>query len=102
MLGAAAIADRDRQRDRSAARRMEFAMDPRTRHEIDTAVDAIDDALTGLVTFITTLRPTLRNEIFQLLGHHLERAREARNRLRALTVDPTLPGDPSATAATPE
>jgi hypothetical protein len=100
MIGAAAIADPEPQRDRPAARRMEFAMDPRTRHEIDTAVDAIDDALTGLVTFITTLRPTLRNEIFQLLGHHLERAREARNRLHALTADRTPPGEPADSAAT--
>jgi hypothetical protein len=75
-------------------------MDPQTRHAIDTAVGAIDDALTGLVTFITTLRPTLRNEIFQLLGHHLERAREARNRLHALTADLTPPDDPSDAAET--
>ena len=72
-------------------------MDPKARYEIETAVRAIDDALTGLVTFTMTLRPTLRNEIFQLLGHHIERAREARERLRALVADPAAPsGDPPA------
>jgi hypothetical protein len=76
---------------------MESRMDPKTRHEIETAVRAIDDALTGLVTFTMTLRPTLRNEIFQLLGHHIERAREARERLYALVSAPLDPsGSPSA------
>jgi hypothetical protein len=76
---------------------MESRMDPKTRQEIETAVRAIDDALTGLVTFTMTLRPTLRNEIFQLLGHHIERAREARERLHTLVVDPVAPsGNPPA------
>jgi hypothetical protein len=67
-------------------------MDPRARQEIETAIQAINDALTGLVSFATTLRPTLRNEIFQICGHHIERAREANERLRSLIDAPPGPG----------
>ena len=63
-------------------------MDPRARQEIEEAIDAINDALTGLVSFGTTLRPTLRNEIFQICGHHFERARQAKERLASLLKDP--------------
>jgi len=56
-------------------------MDPNVRHEVEQAVQALDQALSGLMTFTMTLRPTLRNEILQICGHHLERAREARERL---------------------
>ena len=66
-------------------------MDPRARQEIETAIQAINDALTGLVSFGTTLRPTLRNEIFQICGHHFERARQAKERLAALLEDPSPP-----------
>ena len=59
-------------------------MDTQTRQEIETAVQALDDALTGLVGFLMTLRPTLRNEILQICGHHMERARDAKERLRSL------------------
>jgi hypothetical protein len=62
-------------------------MDARARQEIETAIQAIDDALTGLVSFGTTLRPTLRNEIFQICGRHFERARQARERLSSLLQD---------------
>ena len=62
-------------------------MDANTRREIETAVQAIDDALTGLISFTMTLRPTLRNEIMQICGHHIERAREARERLQSLIQD---------------
>jgi hypothetical protein len=67
-------------------------MDPRARQEIETAIQAIDDALTGLVSFGTTLRPTLRNEIFQICGQHFERARQARERLASLLEDPPSSG----------
>ena len=63
-------------------------MDHRARQEIETAIQAINDALTGLVSFGTTLRPTLRNEIFQICGHHFERARQAKERLASLLEDP--------------
>jgi hypothetical protein len=91
MMGGAAIADRRRTPPLTRRTRME----PKVRQEIETAVRAINDALTSLVTFTMTLRPTLRNEIFQLLGHHIERAREARERLHTLVADPVAPsGDP--------
>jgi GGDEF domain-containing protein len=66
-------------------------MDSQARQEIETAVQALHDALTGLISFTMTLRPTLRNEIFQICGHHLERAREAKERLESLLVDPDSP-----------
>lgn len=59
-------------------------MDPTARKEIEVAVQAIDEALTGLIGFAMTLRPTLRNEILQICGRHLERARQAKERLDQL------------------
>ena len=59
-------------------------MDARTREEVQTAVAAIEQALEGLVAFMMTLRPTLRNEILQLCGHHMEQARLAKERLESL------------------
>jgi hypothetical protein len=59
-------------------------MDPKVRQEIELAVQSLDQALSGLINFAMTLRPTLRNEILQICGHHLERAREARERLAAM------------------
>jgi hypothetical protein len=59
-------------------------MDPKVREEVVTAVQALDEALGGLITFMMTLRPTLRNEILQICGHHLERARQAKERLEAM------------------
>ena len=66
-------------------------MDKQARQEIETAVQAVDDALTGLVGFLMTLRPTLRNEILQICGRHMERAREAKDRLRSLLDAPPGP-----------
>lgn len=62
-------------------------MDPTVRQEVETAVRALEEALTGLISFTMTLRPTLRNEIMQICGHHLERARQAKERLEALLQD---------------
>ncbi len=59
-------------------------MDPKIREEVETAVRALDEALGGLITFMMTLRPSLRNEILQICGQHLERARQAKERLEAL------------------
>lgn len=59
-------------------------MDAKLRGEVETAVQALDEALGGLINFLMTLRPTLRNEILQICGHHLERAREAKERLESL------------------
>ena len=46
--------------------------------QIRAAVGAIDGALRGIVSFLTPLKPTLRNELIQLLGEHVERARIAK------------------------
>lgn len=59
-------------------------MDPRVREEVETAVGALDQAFEGLFGFLMTLRPTLRNEILQICGEHLERARLAKERLESL------------------
>jgi len=61
-----------------------MAMDSQTRKDIETGVQALDDALRGLMGFLMTLRPTLRNEILQICGCHMERAREAKERLQSL------------------
>lgn len=62
-------------------------MDAKVREEVQTAVQALDEALGGLINFTMTLRPTLRNEIMQICGKHLERARQAKERLEALLHD---------------
>jgi hypothetical protein len=62
-------------------------MDPSVREELASAVHALDEALGGLITFMMTLRPTLRNEILQICGHHLERARQAKERLETMLQD---------------
>jgi len=59
-------------------------MDAKVRQEVETAVQSLDEALGGLINFMMTLRPTLRNEILQICGQHLERARQARERLEAM------------------
>jgi hypothetical protein len=59
-------------------------MDAKVRKEVEVAVRAFDEALGGLITFMTTLRPTLRNEILQICGEHLERAHQAKERLEAM------------------
>jgi hypothetical protein len=71
---------------------LEHDMDPTARKEIEIAVQAIDEALTGLIGFAMTLRPTLRNEILQICGRHLERARQAKERLDQL-LQPQPPED---------
>jgi hypothetical protein len=72
---------------------LEHDMDPTTRSEIEVAVQAIDEALTGLIGFTMTLRPTLRNEILQICGRHLERARQAKERLDLLLRAQPPPGE---------
>lgn len=68
-------------------------MDPKIREEVEIAVRALDEALGGLITFTMTLRPSLRNEILQICGHHLERARQAKERLDALLQTGDRPQD---------
>ncbi len=59
-------------------------MDAKVQEEVQRAVQALDEALTGLINFMMTLRPTLRNEIIQICGHHIETARQAKERLETL------------------
>jgi len=59
-------------------------MDADVRETVEAAVQALNEALGGLINFMMTLRPTLRNEILQICGQHLERARQAKERLQAL------------------
>ena len=59
-------------------------MDAKVRETVETAVQALDEALGGLINFMMTLRPTLRNEILQLCGDHIEKARRAKERWEAL------------------
>lgn len=54
------------------------------REQIQTAIGAIDGALEGIVRFLTPLRPTMRNELIQLLGPHVEQARHARESLEKI------------------
>lgn len=61
--------------------------DRAVREQIRAAVDAIDGALRGIVSFLTPLKPTLRNELIQLLGEHVERARIAKESLERLLAD---------------
>jgi len=59
-------------------------MDPKAREELQNAIQALEEALAGLINFLMTLRPTLRNEILQICGHHMEKARQAKERLEAM------------------
>ena len=55
--------------------------------QIRAAVEAIDGALGGIVSFLAPLKPTLRNELIQLLGDKVERARAAKALLEQLLAD---------------
>ena len=57
------------------------------REQIRAAMEAIDGALRGIVSFLAPLKPTLRNELIQLLGEHVERARAAKDTLEKLLAE---------------
>lgn len=57
------------------------------REQIRAAVEAIDGALQGIVRFLTPLRPTMRNELIQLMGAHVERARLAKESLERILLE---------------
>lgn len=57
------------------------------REQIRAALRAIDGALGGIVSFLSPLKPTLRNELIQLLGEHVERTRIAKETLERLLAD---------------
>jgi hypothetical protein len=61
--------------------------DEALREQIRAAVEAIDGALGGIVGFLAPLKPTLRNELIQLLGDKVERARAAKESLEKLLAD---------------
>lgn len=61
--------------------------DDAIREQIRTAVEAIDGALQGIVRFLAPLKPTLRNELIQLLGSHVEQARQAKESLERLLAE---------------
>ena len=55
--------------------------------QIRAAVEAIDGALGGIASFLAPLKPTLRNELIQLLGDNVQRARAAKESLEKLLAD---------------
>lgn len=57
------------------------------REQIRAAVEAIDGALQGIVRFLTPLRPTMRNELIQLMGAHVEQARHAKESLERILLE---------------
>ena len=63
------------------------AADEAVREQVRAAVEAIEGALRGIVSFLTPLKPTLRNELIQLLGTHVDQARTAKESLEKLLAD---------------
>lgn len=61
--------------------------DQAVREQIRAATEAIDGALRGIVSFLAPLKPTLRNELIQLLGDKIEQARAAKESLEKLLAD---------------
>ena len=59
-------------------------MDDSERQAVRSALEALDGAMQGLVRWMYTLKPVLRNELLQMTGPQMESLREARNRLAAL------------------
>lgn len=57
------------------------------REQIRAAVEAIDGALQGIARFLTPLRPTMRNELIQFLGPHVEQARHAKESLERILLE---------------
>ncbi|HWQ70214.1 MAG TPA: hypothetical protein VN494_09760 [Patescibacteria group bacterium] len=57
------------------------------REQIRAAVEAIDGALQGIVRFLAPLRPTMRNELIQFLGPHVEQARHAKESLERILLE---------------
>ena len=61
--------------------------DRAVREQVRAATEAIDGALRGIVSFLAPLKPTLRNELIQLLGDKIEQARAAKESLEKLLAD---------------
>ena len=67
-------------------------MDENERQELRSALEALDGGMQGLVRWMYTLKPVLRNELLQMAGPQMETLREARNRLAALLGEGPPPG----------
>jgi hypothetical protein len=67
-------------------------MDDAERQALRSAIEALDGAMQGLVRWMYTLKPVLRNELLQMTGPQMESLREAHNRLAALLGEPPPPG----------
>jgi hypothetical protein len=65
-------------------------MDEGARQELRNAIAALDEGMQGIVRWMYTLKPVLRNELLQMTGPQMEKLREARERLAALLGDPSL------------
>lgn len=63
-------------------------MDESARQELRNAIAALDEGMQGIVRWMYTLKPVLRNELLQMTGPQMEKMREARDRLAALLSDP--------------
>lgn len=67
-------------------------MDDAERQALRSAIEALDGGLQGLVRWMYTLKPVLRNELLQMTGPQMESLRVARNRLAGLLGEPPPPG----------
>jgi len=63
-------------------------VDAAARQELRHAIAALDEGMQGIVRWMYTLKPVLRNELLQMTGPQMEKMREARDRLAALLGDP--------------
>jgi hypothetical protein len=59
-------------------------MDDAERQALRNAVEALDEGLQGIVRWMYTLKPVLRNELLQMTAPQMGRLREARDRLAGL------------------
>ncbi len=66
-------------------------MDDTERQTLRTAIEALDGGLQGLVRWMYTLKPVLRNELLQMTGPQMDSLRQARDRLAALLGDSLPP-----------
>ncbi len=63
-------------------------MEETARQQLRDAIAALDEGMQGIVRWMYTLKPVLRNELLQMTGPQMEKLREARNRLAALLDEP--------------
>jgi hypothetical protein len=61
------------------------------RQAVADAIKCLDEGMQGIVRWMYTLKPVLRNELLQMTEPQMEKVREARERLAALLGDPPAP-----------